>query len=80
MTEDASPQPATPAGHNKTEYKVLTQKDRFFSGKFSPEGLEQAINAYAEQGWRAVSMATASVPGLGNNREELIVLLERSAS
>lgn len=59
------------------QYKVLTQKDRFFGGKFSPEKLEAAINGYAEQGWRAVSMATAEIPSLGSKREELIVLLER---
>ena len=29
------------------EYKVLTQKDKWFSGKFNPETLEQALNAYA---------------------------------
>lgn len=28
------------------EYKVLTQKDKWFSGKFDPANLEQAINAY----------------------------------
>jgi Domain of unknown function (DUF4177) len=60
------------------QYKVLTQKDRYFSGKFSPEKLEEAVNGYAAEGWRAVSMATASIPGgFGNKREELIVLLER---
>jgi hypothetical protein len=59
------------------EYKVLTQKDRFFSGKFSPDKLEAAINGYAQEGWRAISMATAEIPGIGNKREELIVLLER---
>lgn len=58
-------------------YKVLTQKDRFFSGKFSPEKLEAAVNSYAEQGWRVISMATATIPGFGNNREELVVMMER---
>jgi hypothetical protein len=58
-------------------YKVMSQKDRFMSGKFSPEKLEEAINAYAEQGWRVISMATASIPSLGGSREEIIVLLER---
>jgi uncharacterized protein DUF4177 len=57
-------------------YKVLTQKDRFFAGKFDPEKVETALNAYAEQGWRVVSMATASIPG-GINREEIIILLTR---
>jgi hypothetical protein len=59
------------------EYKVLTQKDRFFGGKFDPEKLEKAINSYAAQGWSVVSVATASIPSLTGNREEMIVLMER---
>lgn len=31
------------------EYKVLTQKDKWFSGKFDPQALENALNSYAEQ-------------------------------
>lgn len=60
------------------EYKVMTQKDRFFSGKFDPEKLESAINSYAEQGWEVVSVATASIPSFGGTRDELIVVLERA--
>jgi hypothetical protein len=41
------------------EYKVLTQQDRRWSGKFSPETLEQTLNSYAAEGWRVV----ATVPG-----------------
>jgi Domain of unknown function (DUF4177) len=52
------------------EYKVLTQKDRFFGGKFDPEKLEKAINSYAAEGWSVVSVATASIPSLTGNREE----------
>jgi predicted rRNA methylase YqxC with S4 and FtsJ domains len=59
------------------QYKVMTQKDRFFGGKFDPDKLENAINSYAEQGWQVVSVATASIPSFGGNREELIVVLER---
>ena len=59
------------------QYKVLTQKDRFFGGKFDPEKLENAINSYASEGWRVISIATASIPSLTGNREEMIVLLER---
>jgi DNA-directed RNA polymerase subunit RPC12/RpoP len=60
------------------QYKVLTQKDKWFSGKFDPERLEQAINAYAKQGWRVVSCATASIYGImSSHREEFIVILER---
>jgi hypothetical protein len=58
-------------------YKVLTQKDKWFSGKFNPETLEAAINAYAEQGWRLISTATADIPGFGTTRQEFIAILER---
>ncbi len=60
------------------EYKVLTQKDKWFSGKFDPERLEQAINAYAAQGWRVVTSSTAQFPGFfSGNREEMVVIMER---
>ena len=59
------------------EYKVMSQKDKFLSGKFDPDLLEKAINAYAEQGWRVVSMASATIPGFTGAREEMIVLFER---
>lgn len=59
------------------KYKVLTQKDKWFSGKFSPEKLEEALNSYAEQGWVVVSAATADIPGFGGSRQELVFILER---
>ncbi len=60
------------------EYKVLSQKDKWFSGKFDPELLEQALNAYAQQGWQVVTASTAQFPALfGANREEIVVILER---
>jgi hypothetical protein len=59
------------------EYKVLTQKDRFFGGKFDPEKLEAAINSYASEDWRVISMATANIPSFTGSREELIIILER---
>jgi len=61
------------------EYKVLTQKDRFWGGKFDPEKLEAALNSYAEEGWRVVASATASFPSLTGNREEMILVMEREA-
>lgn len=61
------------------QYKILTQKDRYFSGKFDPAGLEAGINAYANEGWRVVGMTTATFPSLTKGREEIIVLLERDA-
>ena len=66
------------AARKMKEYKVLTQKDKWFSGKFDPELLEQAINSYAAQGWRVISAATASFPGLfSGNREEMVIIMER---
>ncbi len=59
------------------EYKVLTQKDKWFSQKFDPEALEKALNSYASQGWKVVSAVTANIAGLGGNREEIIIILER---
>jgi len=62
---------------NLKQYKVLTQKDRFWGGKFDPEKLELALNAYAEQGWQVVSAATAAFPTLTGSRDEMIIILER---
>ena len=60
------------------EYKVLTQKDKWFSGKFDPEILEDAINAYAKQGWTLKESFTAKIPGLmGQFREEAVIIFER---
>jgi hypothetical protein len=61
------------------QYKVMTQKDRFFAGKFDPEKLEAAINSYATEGWKVVAVTSASVPSFGGARDELIVVLERSS-
>ena len=60
------------------KYKVLTQKDKWFSGKFDPARLEQAMNAYSEQGWNVKAAFSADIPGLfGGAREEAIIILER---
>ncbi len=59
-------------------YKILSQKDKWFSGKFDPERLEAAINAYAEQGWVVKGVCTADFPSvLGHSREEMVIVLER---
>ncbi len=60
------------------QYKVLTQKDKWFSGKFDPAKLEEALNAYAEQGWVVKAAATAAITGImSGNRDEMIIILER---
>lgn len=60
------------------QYKVVTMKDRFFSGKFDPEKLEAMLNSYAGEGWTLKAVTTAEVPGFGNKREEIIFILERA--
>mgnify|MGYP001388050431 CR=1 FL=1 len=56
------------------EYKVMTQKDRFFSGTFDPEKLEAALNSYASEGWEFKGVAT---PVFGTTNKEIIVFFER---
>ncbi len=58
----------------RVEYKVMTQKDKMWGDRFDPDQLEQAINAYASEGWRVVTMATAS---LGGDRDEVIIVFGR---
>lgn len=65
-------------GGRMKRYKVMTQKDRFFSSKCDPEKIEAAINSYVQEGWTVRSVTSASFPGLLTaNREELIVILEK---
>ncbi len=60
------------------QYKLLTQKDKFFAGKFEIGRLEDAINHYARQGWIVRGLATPLVTGFsGGPKEEIVVLLER---
>lgn len=72
--ESSNPTPVTTARY---EYKILTQKDKWFSGKFDPANLERAMNAYAQQGWRVITCATADIAGFGTSRQEFITVLER---
>ena len=69
--------PVWSPGGTLKEYKVLTQKDRWFAGKFDPEKVEAAINAYAGEGWVFKGVATASIPHLTGTRDEMIIIMER---
>lgn len=63
------------------EYLILSQKDKWFSGRFDPQILQQVINDHARQGWVVKAMTNTSREGvlLGGDRDELIILLERDA-
>ncbi|HET8639840.1 MAG TPA: DUF4177 domain-containing protein [Solirubrobacterales bacterium] len=71
------PQPVEEGGAG-IEYKVLTQKDRFFGGKFDPQRLESALNAYAAERWAVIGIATADIHSWGGARQELVVVMSRS--
>ena len=64
-------------GSQQREYKVITQKDKWFSGKFDPEKVEGVLNSYAKQGWVMKGVARASVPGFGGQRDEIVIIMER---
>jgi hypothetical protein len=58
------------------EYKVLTQEDRRWSGKFSSENLERTLNSYAAEGWRVVS--SFPVTSMWSfSTSQVLILLER---
>lgn len=63
------------------EYLIISQKDKWFSGRFDPQILQQVINDHAKLGWVVKSMTNTSREGvlMGGSRDELIVLLERDA-
>ncbi len=77
MNFDFSTNTAAPVTAARYEYKVLSQKDKWFSGKFDPMLLEQAMNAYAQQGWRVIGCATADIAGFGSVRQEFVTIMER---
>jgi len=60
------------------EYKVLTQQDRRWSGKFSPENLERTLNSYAAEGWRVVGTVPVASPW-SLSTSQVMILLEREA-
>jgi hypothetical protein len=62
------------------QYRVLTQKDRVFGGKFDPQKLEAALNSFASEGWALRAAATADInAAFGKDRQEMIMILEREA-
>ena len=58
------------------EYKVLTKEDRRWSGKFTPENLEQTLNSYAAEGWRVVGTLPVTSPWTLST-SQVMILLER---
>ena len=61
------------------EYKVVTERDSRFTGKFDPENLESILNSYAAEGWRVVgSFSAASV--WKSFTSEIMIVMEKDLS
>lgn len=58
------------------EYKVLAERDSRFSGEFSAEDLERALNSYAAEGWRVVNSFAASNVWK-SFKAQILVIMER---
>ena len=59
------------------KYKIFPEKgDKWVSGAFDPEILEQRLNAYAVEGWKVVS-CTAGQFFAGGFRNEIVIILEK---
>ncbi len=59
------------------EYKILTDRDARFSGKFDLEMLEATLNSCAQDGWRVTDGFTASSVWK-NSKTEIVLILERA--
>ena len=61
------------------QYKVLTERDSRFAGRFDAETLEQALNAYANDGWKVVmGFNVASV--WKSLKSTIMIVLEKDGS
>lgn len=61
------------------EYKVLTERDKRFTGGFDPETLEQTLNSFASEGWKLVeAVSTGNL--MKSAKAELVMILERIAA
>ena len=59
------------------QYRILTQKDQGFAGKFNATKLEELLNDHARRGWELKVAVTMHVPSHGGYHDELVVILER---
>ena len=60
------------------EYKVLSLRDRWLSGKFDASALENALNSYAQQGWTVKAAFPTQIPSFAGTREEALIIMERA--
>jgi hypothetical protein len=59
--------------------KVVTERDKRFTGGFDPDALEATLNSYANEGWRLVD-AVSSGNLMKSSKGQLIMILERTST
>jgi len=59
------------------EYKVVTERDKRFTGGFDADTLEATLNSYASEGSRVVDVVAANL--MKSAKAELVMVLERAA-
>jgi len=61
------------------EYKVLTERDKRFTGGFDPGTLEATLNSFSSEGWRLVeALSTGNL--MKSSKAEMIMILERPST
>lgn len=60
------------------EYKIITEKDSSFAGRFDGEALEGVLNEHASTGWRVVN--SFNITNFKSFGSQLMFVLERSVS
>lgn len=60
------------------EYKVLSQNDPCFGGRFDADALEHALNKLSRQGWHVLNCQMAAIAvDSGELQDELLIVLRR---
>ncbi|MFF5175642.1 DUF4177 domain-containing protein [Micromonospora sp. NPDC000089] len=59
-------------------YKVVTERDRFFLGKYDAEKMEEVLNVYAQEGWTLINALSAE-NGWKSFSTQLMLIFERDA-
>lgn len=68
---------APPSGDESSQrYKILTQRDKGFTGKFDPVKLEHSLNEYASKGWSVKAAVTMNTHDHTGSHCELVIILE----
>lgn len=65
------------SNQEKYEYKVISQRDKFWGNRYNPEEIEAHLNELGEQGWEFVLAINSDSAGVMTNRSEMIMIFKR---